>query len=63
MGSLSTINITATDDQVVNLNDGYTGDTTVVIGTATSTSNRDAEDKIVNTANVDLSIYAKVRRY
>ncbi len=61
MGSLSTIDISdATNDQIVNLNDGYTGDTTVIIGSATSASNRDAEEKIVNTANVDLSVYAKV---
>jgi len=60
MGSLDTISISDALAQTVNLNDGYVGDTTVIIGTSTSTSNRDAIEKIVNTANVDLSIYAKV---
>ena len=60
MGSLNTIDISdSANDQIVNLNDGYTGATTVHIGKTTS-NNQDAQEKVVNTANVDLSIYAKV---
>ena len=60
MGSLNTIDISdSANDQAVNLNDGYTGATTVHIG-KTTTSNRDAIEKVANTAGVDLSIYAKV---
>jgi hypothetical protein len=60
MGSLNTLLITDAAKQTVNLNDGYVGDTSIFIATAASSTNRDAVEKIVNTANVDLSIYAKV---
>ena len=60
MGSLNTLVISDAAKQTVNLNDGYVGATSIIVGTATSGSNRDAVEKIVNTANVDLSIYAKV---
>ena len=60
MGALDTLSITDTTKQTINLNDGYVGDTNIFIGTATSASNRDAVEQIVNTASVDLSIYAKV---
>ncbi len=44
-----------TDDQVLNLNDGYTGATTVKI-----TGDADSDDKIVNTAGVELNIIGNV---
>jgi Ca2+-binding RTX toxin-like protein len=59
MGSLTTIDIKDTGTQTVNLNDGYTGATTIQIGSTTAANGR-AVDKVVNTANVDLSIYARI---
>ena len=59
MGALSIIDISDTNVQTVNLNDGYTGATTVYLGSTTS-ANMDANEKIVNTAGVDLTIYANV---
>ena len=52
---LTTIDLTNTGSQVLNLNDGFTGPLTVQIADADSTST----DKIVNTANVELTITAQ----
>jgi len=60
MGSLTTFDISdSANDQSVTLNDGYTGATTVLLGTPL-TNNPNAIEAVTNTANVELSIYAKV---
>ena len=59
MGDLNTIDISDAVAQTLNFNDGYTGKTTVYIGKST-TSNQDAVEAVVNTAGVELDIYAKL---
>ena len=59
MGDLNIIDISDATKQTLNFNDGYTGKTTVYIGT-TLTSNQDAIEAVVNTAGVELDIYAKL---
>ena len=51
---LTTIDLTNTNDQVLNLNDGFTGALTVQITDTNSAS----DDKIVNTANAELTVTA-----
>ena len=51
---LTTIDLTNTNDQVLNLNDGFTGALTVQI----TDSNSASDDKIVNTANAELTVTA-----
>ena len=59
MGDLNTIDISDATAQTLNFNDGYTGKTTVYIGKSTS-NNPDAVEAVINTAGVELDIYAKL---